>query len=353
MMTGIDTSKPYPLTWADLEAYQPNKPRARNRYYCPVHGSDNQTSLIVDPDHPQIRWKCMNPECHAWGYLSPDQNWKPEPKPKPRTYLDRPQKRKLIQAPAPKPEPAPQVQKLSDLQVALPDSAGSRYLAARGISLETAQRYGLGYSCDGSPLKLWKWGRVIIPHTDPTGAVISLYGRAIDGITDKQAPKDQKHMHLQGKKGIFNAPALLQPTVFICEGAFDALALLEAGYPACAIYGLHGLPWHWVEAQELIFCLDNDQAGSKAFFELAEIADDLGKTVYKLPLPDGYKDASQAWNDGRLDILNQVEPGLHLWMLAHWRGIVWDGESDTHKALYDAVDDREHYRELAREWIKA
>lgn len=350
MMTGIDTSKPYPLTWEELEAYQPRKSRPRDRYYCPAHGGDNQPSIIVDPNHQQSRWKCMN--CSAWGYLDPDKTWKPEPKPK--SYLDRPQKRKPAPIPpATRPEPPAQVDRLPDLQAALPDSRAARYLAARGISLETAQRHGLGYSANGSPLKPWKWGRVVIPHTDPQGAVISLYGRAIDGITEKQAPKDQKHMHLQGKKGIFNAPALLQPTVFICEGAFDALALLEAGYPACAIYGLHGLPWEWVEAQELIFCLDSDQAGSKAFFELAETADDLGKTVYRLPLPDGCKDASQAWAEGRLNILGQMEPALHLWMLAYWQGIIWDGEDDTHKPLYDALEDPGLYRELALAFVRA
>lgn len=350
-MSSIDTSRPYPLTWDDLEGYQPPRSRPPGRYFCPVHGGDHQPSVIVDRNHPQTRWKCMN--CQAWGYLDPDRNWRPEPKP--RTYQERAQKQARREqapiSPALLLEPPRQIAVLADLQAALPESPAARYLAARGISLETACRFGLGYSVKGSPLKPWKWGRVVIPHTDPQGNVISLYGRAIDGISERQAPKEARHDHLQGKKGIFNAPALLQPAVFICEGAFDALALLEAGYPACALYGLNGLIWEWVEAQELIFCLDNDRAGSKAFFDLAEAATDRGKQVYRYRLPDGCKDVSQAWEEGRLSILEQMEPGLHLWMLANWQE--WDGEDPAYRQIYEAVGGTGLYRELVRPLVKA
>lgn len=351
MMTAFDTSRPYPLTWEDLEAYQPSKTRPRDRYFCPVHGGDKQPSIIVDTRHPQTRWKCMN--CSTWGYLNPDQSWKPEPKP--RTYQQRAAKKKP-QAPQTSTAEAPALnfEALANTQNALPGSPGERYLKARGISLETAQKYGIGFSPSGSPLKPWKWGRVLIPHTNPEGQIISLYGRAIDGISDKQAPKELKHMHLQGKKGIFNAQALKQPAVFICEGAFDALALLEAGYPAVALYGLSGLPWQWVEAQELIFCLDSDQAGSSAVYRLAEEAEELGKDVYRYILPVDCKDANEAWVSGKLKVLAHLPPDLHLWMLGNWQGIyLTPDNAEELQPLYDALEAPEEYQALAAKYVKA
>lgn len=337
------------LTLQELEEYQPSKARPKNRYYCPIHGGDNQPSIIVDSSHPSARWKCMN--CGAYGYLEA-QNRKPE---KANTYQQRIQAREKTRLARPsEPIPAPlDMSQLAQAQAELQGSPGERYLKARGISLETARAYGLGYSADGRPLKPWKWGRVVFPHTDTQGRVISLYGRAIDGITSKQAPKEQKHMHLQGKKRVFNAPALKQPAVFICEGPFDALALLEAGYPAVALYGLHGLPWAWVEADELILCLDNDQAGSEAVWKLAEEADNHGKRVYKYSLPAGIKDVSEAWNAGNLDIIGQIDPDLHLWMLNHWQKVYLTPENkDEMQPLYDALEHPEEYRRLASQFVK-
>jgi hypothetical protein len=48
--------------------------------------------------------------------------------------------------------------------------------------------------------------------------------------------------------------------LWVCEGAFDALALLAAGVPrVMAIFGVHGWRWDWVRGvRDLIFALDAD-----------------------------------------------------------------------------------------------
>jgi hypothetical protein len=62
----------------------------------------------------------------------------------------------------------------------------------------------------------------------PDGRLVNLYGRAVG--TAEQVPKATRHDHLPGTKGYFNAVALQVGTgpLWVCEGAFDALALLGA-----------------------------------------------------------------------------------------------------------------------------
>ena len=356
-MENVDISRPYPLTWGELLAYQPvNRHRPANRYFCPVHGGDNQCSLHVDMKHPQHHFHCHN--CGVWGYLELDTTtWKPnKPPPRIKAYQHR------IERPAQTEVKVANIdfELLKHCQQALPGSPGERYLKARGISLETAMEHGLGYSHDGRPLKPWKWGRIIAPHSMPDGSIISLYGRAIDGITDKQAPKGIKHDHLLGAtRGVFNARLLKEipgrpdrmgiwtPALFICEGLFDALTLIEAGYPAVAMFGLNGIQWENVDATELIFCLDADTAGKNAFKEQADKAAlGAGKEVYRFQIPEGCKDINEAWINGRLNIKGQMDktdPTLHWWLRLNYKGVVI-GDRSTWQDIDFEIEKREKNR---------
>ena len=158
---------------------------------------------------------------------------------------------------------------LQTFQEALPGSPGEEYLKQRGISLEVAQKYGLGYAAPGlwpNPKKYFPHGCVVFPHTNPAGEVVNLYGRAVD--LNGSVPKQYRHAHLEGPKGVFNARGLDQRKVFITEGPFDALSLLAAGYEACAIFGVNGLRWPWVKARLVVFGFDQDGAG-EAWRDLA------------------------------------------------------------------------------------
>ena len=47
--------------------------------------------------------------------------------------------------------------------------------------------------------------------------------------------------------------------VFVCEGPFDALALMAAGYSrAVAIFGVNGWRWEWAQGvREIVLALDS------------------------------------------------------------------------------------------------
>jgi len=132
-------------------------------------------------------------------------------------------------------------QQLAAFQATLPGSRGEAYLQHRGIPLALAQQCGVGYAAPGTwphPARDWRGGRVAFPHTTPDGRLVNLYGRAVS--TADQVPKAKRHDHLPGAKGSFNAAALQASAgpLWVCEGAFDALALLAAGIPrVVAIFG--------------------------------------------------------------------------------------------------------------------
>ena len=145
-------------------------------------------------------------------------------------------------------EPAPTrpdlAQQLAAFQAALPGSPGAAYLQQRGIPLALAQQCGVGYAAPGTwlhPARDWRGGRVVFPHTTPEGCLVNLYGRAVG--TAEQVPNAKRHDHLPGVKGYLNAAALQAGAgpLWVCEGAFDALALLAAGVPrVVAIFGVQG-----------------------------------------------------------------------------------------------------------------
>lgn len=304
-------------TMADLEAYhgQGRRPPTggRLRFACPIHEGDNPTSLSVDPE---TGWyKCFS--CGATGQLAEyRQEWLERQKELRRAGTPRREPPTYWPQAGPPPQADPhRAELLARYQANLtPDSPGARYLAQRGISLELARKHGLGYA----PPWKWagrarKWERLVVPHLDPSGAVVNLYGRAM--ADNDQVPHGERHDHLAGVKGAFHAPGLLGDVVFLTEGAMDALALLDAGVDnAVAMLGPDSrVALGWLQARRVVLCLDQDETGTRAAGELAETVSLLGSLVFLLPAEvyRGQKDLNAALQaGGRLDlgpILRELE----------------------------------------------
>jgi len=312
------------LSDADLAACKPVAGEGGHvlRALCPFHGSDHQRSLRVQLRSG--RFVCF--ACGAWGYLAEArERWreeqqrqaafqKPAARPQ-RTQRPRSAAAAAVSLPAPHPaaprEPAPArpelAPQLATFQAALPGSRGEAYLRQRGVPLAQAQQLGVGYAAPGTwphAARDWRGGRVVFPHTTPDGRLVNLYGRAVG--TAAQVPKAKRHDHLPGEKGYFNAAALQAGAgpLWVCEGAFDALALLAAGVPrVVAIFGVHGWRWAWARGvRELVFALDADAAGQQQWRALAREAALRGKQVAVLE-PAAYggcKDVNEAWVAGVL-----------------------------------------------------
>lgn len=120
------------------------------------------------------------------------------------------------------------------------DPEAVSYLQARGISMNTARRYNLGYDPQADPAgapgamgdeyKAHPTPRIIAPCTDDF-----YIARSIDPDT----PKKYKALYPTGSHmQIFNAAALYNSSiVFVTEGMFDALSFIEAGQAAIATNG--------------------------------------------------------------------------------------------------------------------
>jgi DNA primase len=321
------------LTEADLAACRPIVGEGGHvlRALCPFHGSDRQRSLRVQVHSG--RFVCF--ACGAWGYMDTARaQWREEQQrqaafgrpparrqPVPQRNQPPPQlSRQPAAAVRPRSAAPPALrasaptrpdlaQQLAAFQAALPGSRGAAYLQQRGIPFAMAQQCGVGYAAPGTwphAARDWRSGRVVFPHTTPDGRLVNLYGRAVG--TAEQVPKAKRHDHLPGIKGYFNAPALQAGAgpLWVCEGTFDALALLAAGVArVVAIFGVQGWRWDWArEVRELVVALDADSAGQQQWRQLARQAALRGKQVAVLPATayGGHKDVNEAWVAGTLAV---------------------------------------------------
>lgn len=198
----------------------------------------------------------------------------------------------------------------------LEDPAALSYLSARGISKETAAACGIGFDPAADPANAPGAGdkdrkphpcpRIIIPTT-PAHYV----GRRTDGGTEyaKINAKD-------GTPGIFNARALYAQDVqivFITEGVFDALSIIEAGGTAIALNSANNTETLLTAlgkkktAARLVISLDADGAGEAATKTLKE-----GLTRLQIPfiiadICSGAKDPNEALTADRAQFCRAVK----------------------------------------------
>ena len=166
------------------------------------------------------------------------------------------------------------------------------YLQKRGISRETAMRFGIGYAPKGGVIP---WPAVVIP----TGGG-SFVARNVDPGAD-QANRYRKLGHSE----IFNFEATRSGKgrpCFVVEGEIDAMSVEEAGFPAVGLGSIANMNKFLdrVRAEPptstLIILLDRNARGEQAAEILSEEL-----TAINLPhfgtsegvfIPEGYQDPS-------------------------------------------------------------
>jgi len=261
------------------------KPKGAGKYIragCPFHGSTKQRSISINTENQSF--KCFS--CGAWGYTEQGRDdYKPDYQPRSDIKRRKVSTTKTVTLEAGDAD-------LKAFQSNL--EQGRDYLESRKIPYSIAEKLGAGVG------KLGGAARLILPHTNPDGEVVSLYGRRIDGGADF------KHYHLSRPKGIFNAQAMNGEEVWITEGAFDCLALMASGVTnAIAVFGLNGIRWDWLKnVKRIILCFDFDESGLKAIKEQAEQALLRGIEVLAITKEElgGANDLAEAWEKGTLNL---------------------------------------------------
>ncbi|WP_376797530.1 toprim domain-containing protein [Thermogemmatispora sp.] len=336
------------------ELWHPRLTGGRVRAFCPIHGSDHQRSLSIDP---VSGWgRCFNAACQAnvlireWNPQAAyhllgtgssgelvSQEGAPERSPVPRlsalarqkegaSALNVPsrwqqEERRLLEALEP------------TMQAALQASAqGRAYLGERAIPLEIALSCGVGLLTPaiiahlprGKQRRLLqRWsGRLIFPlRAEGTKGYI---GRTLWGWRPGMDENDHKQLLERlgrpqrwiktNPAGSFSLPwDQLASKLILVEGTFDRLALLSAGFLPEEVVALAGtalpttgLPPH---VRHVLLALDGDEGGREATARLSAQLREQGRAVTCCLIPrDGRgKDWNERW---RLGARAALEPLL-------------------------------------------
>ena len=194
------------------------------------------------------------------------------------------------------------------------DPAAVSYLQARGISPETAAAYNLGYDSAWISPTVIKNQRAKGSNwtPDPTARLIlpvnknHYIARAISPDVNKNFSKMNETGG--GSTGIFNAQALYgdQEIIFITEGVFDALSLIECGAAAVALNSTSNVNLfinHLKAAKQTraacVICLDNDDAGKRAADTLKDELQELHIKRITADISGKYKDPNEALTGDR------------------------------------------------------
>lgn len=194
------------------------------------------------------------------------------------------------------------------------------YLQARGISAKTAAAYDIGFDPAADPACApGAIGNEYKPHPEPRLIIPcseSFYiARAIDPAAAYRAPNPKGT-----NTTLFNDAALYSDSqfVFICEGVFDALSIIECGRQAIALNGkgngkllLDALQDRQTETQ---FVIVPDSDALQEMQELKHALQEAGHRAEVVPLPATDHDANDLLKRSRAELEKYLNgatlPGL-------------------------------------------
>jgi len=135
-------------------------------------------------------------------------------------------------------------------------------------------------------------GCLVVPVCAQDGRIAQLYGRRIDART----PKDKRHLYLaRPLAGIFNAEALKAREIILCESIIDALTFYRHGIEAATCtFGTSNFTAELFEAiraakiESVRIAFDNDEAGERAFIDVAEKLLKHGIEVHRIKFRWGW-----------------------------------------------------------------
>jgi DNA primase len=141
---------------------------------------------------------------------------------------------------------------------ALPGSPAAIYLQGRGIDLEVAARFRLGFVSDPAPGHEGYKGMISIPFIAKTGVTALKFRRLDDGAPRYLAPTGTRI-------GMYNVTTLMRytPHIVLCEGELDTVTISGVcGIPAVGVPGTGNWKPHFPRLfdgiQRVYVLADND-----------------------------------------------------------------------------------------------
>jgi twinkle protein len=194
------------------------------------------------------------------------------------------------------------LQEIAVAEKALVSSQEAReWLAGRGLTLDTAQKFHLGYvqsAAAVNPNHPWvNDGWIIFPTINSRNVITCLKYRSVRG----KKTEDGKPAFLRKSgmaTGIFNAQTISPfDDVYVVEGEPDCMVMSQAGYASVALPGAGFTPTPemrdmLLKSSTIYLAGDNDPVGRAAMEKLwAELRD----RTYLLEWPEGCKDANDVF----------------------------------------------------------
>jgi|HigsolmetaAR201D_1030396.scaffolds.fasta_scaffold02204_3 DNA primase len=256
------------------------------------------------------------------------------------------------------------------------------YFKSRGITGETAARFGLGYAPDTWDFLTRSLGqtdkdrqsllqagliierdsrdgyydrfrdRVMFPIRDARGRTIGFGGRVLDKGEPKYLNSPETEVFHKGRElyGLYEVRQASRTLnrLLIVEGYMDVVRLHQAGITyAVATLGTATTPEHLTRVfrvcNELVFCFDGDRAGRAAAWRalensLSQVRD--GRQIKFLFLPEGHDPDSLVGEEGREAFEARLDRAIPLseYFLAHL----------SSQVDVNTVDGRARLAELAR-----
>jgi DNA primase len=241
------------------------------------------------------------------------------------------------------------------------------YFKSRGLTVDTATRFNLGYSPDAWDFLLRAMGRsenerqtllqvgliiererragnhaapghydrfrdrVMFPIRDARGRTIGFGGRVLDKGEPKYLNSPETELFHKGRElyGLYEArqSSRTLTRLLVVEGYMDVVRLHQTGITyAVATLGTATTPEHLSRVfricSELIFCFDGDRAGRAAAWRalensLSQVRD--GRQIRFLFLPDGHDPDSLVGEEGREAFENRLDRAISLseYFLSH------------------------------------
>ena len=187
--------------------------------------------------------------------------------------------------------------------VAYPGDKGvvPKWIFDRGFSANTLKSWGCGMN---------KYNDLIIPIHDASSNLVGWMERRIDATPKYLYSKGLKKSHL-----LFGEHKLKSTqTVCITEGALDTMWLSQNGYTSMALLGASFSREQQsrltaLKPEEIVLCLDNDEAGQKAINKINSCMKDTCMVSW-IELPKGVNDVQEI---RKQSLLNQVIENRAFW----------------------------------------
>lgn len=201
-------------------------------------------------------------------------------------------------------------------------------LQEKGFSEDVAVRAGLVRKGDRGTYDVFRGGRIMIPIRNEMGNIAGFAGRAMrSGDEPLYVNTAENAVYRKGNIlfGAWDARSLIRErgSVVLVEGYFDAMKLIERGYPAVAICGT-SLTQAQADkiariADSVLLMFDGDKAGQAAAARAGEMLAPAMKSVFVAALPEGKDPDELSENETAFAVENAAD--LFYWLFSAGVGL--------------------------------